>query len=169
MAFPDDIFEQRELENVPGQTFDAGKKKRLYAEDVQGIGDRLAALETWIAANVGGWGGGSSGLDWRVKFMYIDGGGDVEPIPGVVVYNIHAEPYVCNFLLPALTADYNQPLIIKNSDAGAAQIHVLTNGADVFDFSGGSDITLDVGAMVMLFPSYNDEGPRWVTTAILSM
>ena len=44
--FPDTIFTQRELENLPGIEYDADKKKVIFAEDLQALGDEITAIET---------------------------------------------------------------------------------------------------------------------------
>jgi hypothetical protein len=43
--YPLEIFEQRSIENLPGLTYDANKKKILFAEDIQALGDEITALE----------------------------------------------------------------------------------------------------------------------------
>lgn len=48
MAFPDDIYSQRELVNLPGIEFDAENKKTLYAEDISRIGNEITNIENWI-------------------------------------------------------------------------------------------------------------------------
>ena len=48
MAFPDDIYSQRELVNLPGIEFDAENKKTLYAEDISRIGNEVTNIENWI-------------------------------------------------------------------------------------------------------------------------
>lgn len=50
MAYPDDIYEQRELENLPGLIYDPGNKKTLFAEDIMNIGNDLSAIEAILNA-----------------------------------------------------------------------------------------------------------------------
>lgn len=49
--FPGSIFSQRTIENVSGQTYDASKTTRLYAEDVTKLGDEVTSIETVLGAN----------------------------------------------------------------------------------------------------------------------
>lgn len=49
--FPTSIFSQRTLTNAPGQTFDPTKTTRLYAEDIQQLGDEVTAIETILGEN----------------------------------------------------------------------------------------------------------------------
>lgn len=48
MAYPDDIYVQRALENLPGLEYDALNKKTLFAEDILNIGHEVTAIETYI-------------------------------------------------------------------------------------------------------------------------
>lgn len=43
--FPNDVYELRDLENIPGQEFDADKKTVVYAEDIAGLGAEITAIE----------------------------------------------------------------------------------------------------------------------------
>lgn len=43
--FPNDVYELRDLENIPGQEFDADKKTVVYAEDIAGLGAEITAME----------------------------------------------------------------------------------------------------------------------------
>lgn len=52
--YPTTIFEQREIENVPGVVYDASKKTRVYAEDLVALGDEVTAIETTLGENVQG-------------------------------------------------------------------------------------------------------------------
>ncbi len=52
--YPTSIFVQRDIENVPGITFDATKKTHLYVEDLQALGNELAAIENILGLNVQG-------------------------------------------------------------------------------------------------------------------
>lgn len=45
MTYPNSIYKQRELENLPGVEFDAENKKTLYAEDILGHGAEITAIE----------------------------------------------------------------------------------------------------------------------------
>lgn len=49
--YPNAIYEQRELENLPGLEYDANNKKTLYAEDMRGLGDEVTAIETTLGIN----------------------------------------------------------------------------------------------------------------------
>lgn len=44
--YPTSIFAQRDMENVPGNTYDATKKTRFYVEDLQAVAAEIIALET---------------------------------------------------------------------------------------------------------------------------
>jgi hypothetical protein len=50
--FPDNIFAQRALANLPGLSFDPSKKQILYAEDMQMLGDEVSAIENALGANL---------------------------------------------------------------------------------------------------------------------
>lgn len=43
--FPDTVFNLRDIENLPGITYDATNKKALYAEDLQNIAAEITAIE----------------------------------------------------------------------------------------------------------------------------
>ena len=43
--WPEEIYEQRELENLPGIEYDASNKRTLFAEDIQNLGDEIRAIE----------------------------------------------------------------------------------------------------------------------------
>lgn len=43
--FPSNIYEPREIENVPGQTYDPSKKTRLYADDLNASNAEIVAIE----------------------------------------------------------------------------------------------------------------------------
>lgn len=47
-SFPDSIFTQRELQNLPGISYDVDKKTAIFAEDLQALGDEITALETFF-------------------------------------------------------------------------------------------------------------------------
>lgn len=49
--YPNNIFSQREIENVPGQTYDSTKKTRIYAEDLTALGAEVNAIETTLGTN----------------------------------------------------------------------------------------------------------------------
>lgn len=46
--FPASIFEQREIQNLPGITYDGSKKTAIFADDIQALGDEITALETFF-------------------------------------------------------------------------------------------------------------------------
>ncbi len=52
--FPSTIFEQREIKNIPGMTYDPDKKTTVYAEDLTKLGDEITAIEEYLENTVGG-------------------------------------------------------------------------------------------------------------------
>lgn len=52
--FPGSIYDQRALENVPGVSYDSTKTQRIYAEDLQGLGDEITAIEATLGENPNG-------------------------------------------------------------------------------------------------------------------
>ena len=52
MAYPDDIYVQRELENLPGLEFDSNNKKTLFAEDILGLGREIEQIEDTLGLNL---------------------------------------------------------------------------------------------------------------------
>jgi len=50
-TYPEEIFEQREMENLPGISFDASKKQNLYAEDMQNLANEIIAIQTILGTN----------------------------------------------------------------------------------------------------------------------
>lgn len=46
--FPDEIYNQRDTENLPGIVFNPADKKNFYAEDFQGLGDEIVAVENYL-------------------------------------------------------------------------------------------------------------------------
>ena len=78
-SYPNDIYSHREMENLPGTTYDPSAKKTLFAEDIGSLSSELAAIETTLGINpqgtyetvaerigdLGGGGGGSSGY-WQL-------------------------------------------------------------------------------------------------------
>ena len=53
-SFPTTIFEQREINNIPGMTYDPAKKTTVYAEDLTKLGDEITAIEEYLENTVGG-------------------------------------------------------------------------------------------------------------------
>jgi hypothetical protein len=53
MAYPDDIYVQRDLENLPGLEFDPNNKKTLFAEDILGIGQEIIDIENYLQERIG--------------------------------------------------------------------------------------------------------------------
>lgn len=52
MAYPDDIYVQRELENLPGLEYDRLNKKTLFAEDILGLGREIEQIEDALGLNL---------------------------------------------------------------------------------------------------------------------
>ena len=52
MAFPDDIYEQRSLENLPGLEYDPLNKKTLFAEDILRLGHEIEQIEDTLGLNL---------------------------------------------------------------------------------------------------------------------
>lgn len=51
MAYPDDIDEFREAENVPGLAYDENDKKTLFAEDFNAITEAIVNIEEFVGSN----------------------------------------------------------------------------------------------------------------------
>jgi hypothetical protein len=51
MAYPDTIYQQRELENLPGLTYQPTNKKTLFAEDMIGHGNEITNIENTLGRN----------------------------------------------------------------------------------------------------------------------
>lgn len=49
--FPNDIYEERDTENLPGIVFDADKKQNLYSEDFQNHAAEIIAIEETLGEN----------------------------------------------------------------------------------------------------------------------
>lgn len=54
MIYPDDIFLQRDIENVPGVEFDATKQHQIFAEDYQDLGGEITVIESILGTNPNG-------------------------------------------------------------------------------------------------------------------
>lgn len=54
MAYPDTIYEQRELENLPGLVYEPDNKKTLFAEDIMTIGTDLHNIEELLGSDISG-------------------------------------------------------------------------------------------------------------------
>lgn len=54
MTWPNSIYTQRDLENLPGVEFDADNNKTLFAEDILNLGAEITAIETALGENLGG-------------------------------------------------------------------------------------------------------------------
>ena len=50
--FPTSIFEQRELDNINGQTYDVDKKTTVYAEDLQALAAEIIAIQNVLGTNM---------------------------------------------------------------------------------------------------------------------
>lgn len=50
-SFPAGVYEPREIENVPGQTYDESKKTRLYADDINNSNAEIIAIEETLGVN----------------------------------------------------------------------------------------------------------------------
>lgn len=46
--YPDEIFEARETENLPGIIYDLADKKNMFSEDFQNLGAEITAIETLL-------------------------------------------------------------------------------------------------------------------------
>ena len=53
-SYPSANFAQRALENVAGVTFDAAKKTRYFAEDLQNLAAEIVAIQTVLGLNPNG-------------------------------------------------------------------------------------------------------------------
>lgn len=71
--FPAEIFEQRDLENVPGVTYDDTIKTRIFAEDLIALAAEITAIETILGQNVNG--SYDTVLDWLEALEAGGGGG----------------------------------------------------------------------------------------------
>ncbi len=49
--YPNEIYEQRELENLPGLSYDPDNKKTLFAEDILQHGEQIIAIEETLGEN----------------------------------------------------------------------------------------------------------------------
>lgn len=58
MAYPDDIYVQRPLDNLPGVEFDEKNTKTLYAEDIMRLGSEIRNIELTLGTNFEPGGGG---------------------------------------------------------------------------------------------------------------
>jgi hypothetical protein len=47
-TFPNNIYTERETENLPGIVFDNLKKQNLYSEDFQNHASEIIAIETFL-------------------------------------------------------------------------------------------------------------------------
>ena len=52
MTYPNDIYVQRDLENLPGLEFDSNNKKTLFAEDILGLGREIEQIEETLGLNL---------------------------------------------------------------------------------------------------------------------
>lgn len=52
--YPNEIFEARETENLPGITYDPTNKKNFYSEDFQNLGKEITAIEQTLGQNIEG-------------------------------------------------------------------------------------------------------------------
>jgi len=50
MAYPEDIFDPREIENMPNVVYDADKKTVFFAEDHNGVADEIVGIEETLGA-----------------------------------------------------------------------------------------------------------------------
>ena len=58
MSYPDDIYKQRDLENLPGLVYDPQNKKTLFAEDILTLGSEIRAIEQTLGTHFEPGGGG---------------------------------------------------------------------------------------------------------------
>lgn len=71
MAFPDSIYEQREVENLAGIEYDPNNKRSLYAEDIMGLGHEIKQIEEALGLNL-------SNIEDLINYIVderLDGGG----------------------------------------------------------------------------------------------
>lgn len=52
MTYPNDIYVQRDLENLPGLEFDPSNKKTLFAEDILRLGREIENIEDVLGLNL---------------------------------------------------------------------------------------------------------------------
>lgn len=137
--YPTSIYDQRVIENVPGVVYDAAKKTRIFAEDVQEMGDEITAIETTLGTNPQG---AFSDVDARLNALpTFDADGNLPANNILYGYQTHvtsgtpvvltaSSPYMQFFtgstaqtvklpLASSVTAGY-RILIINNSTANLA-------------------------------------------------
>lgn len=72
MVYPSKLFEQRDLENLPGISFDKDNKKTLFAEDLLVHGSEIRAIEETLGLGILG---GYETVSERLDDMSGGGGG----------------------------------------------------------------------------------------------
>lgn len=50
-GYPSGIYSHREMENLPGTTYDPSAKKTLFAEDINNLSAEIAAIESTLGVN----------------------------------------------------------------------------------------------------------------------
>jgi hypothetical protein len=66
-SYPNDIYEERETENLPGLVYDPTKKQNLYSEDFQRHAQEIIAIENALGINL-------SNISVSVVSRILDGG-----------------------------------------------------------------------------------------------
>lgn len=120
MPYPDIIFEQRSLENLPGLMYDRENKKTLFAEDLLQHGTEITAIETTLGTGVtgdystvadrldhmsGGGGGGSARCAIYTHSANMITSGGFEQITGIETAEFDDTGGLFYAPLAALTAD----------------------------------------------------------------
>ena len=114
--FPTEKYTQRDLENLPGISYDATKKQNLFAEDILNLALEIIAIETYL-------------LDWSTlptsdphdgKSLWLNGG----------VLTLSGESVVATPLISPNGGSFSDPTDVTLACAtSGADIYYTTNGA----------------------------------------
>lgn len=116
MPYPDDFTEFREIENLPGITYDPENKRYLFAEDLQKIQAAIARIEQVLGLNPAG---GLSSVGQSLDVLY----------PLVALPPIRASD---SFLGPALNTAMWSSWAGANLSIGAGYLELTVNSNNYF-------------------------------------
>jgi hypothetical protein len=122
--YPDNPYLPREIENIPGVTYDANQKKKFYAEDLNAINDEIVELEdrlTPLTDNPLPFGIRSGdAMSWLQTFVQDVDGTDIPLIGSALAGGAIYYPMIQGSFLPILSLSGEDPVLVFAANLAGA-------------------------------------------------
>lgn len=114
--YPDNPYTPREIENIPGVTYDANQKKKFYAEDLNAVNDEIVELEDRLTPFTDkplpfGIRSGDS-MSWLQTFVQNVDGVDIPLIGSAILGGAIFYPMIQGSFLPILSLSGEDPVLV---------------------------------------------------------